>query len=328
VPGAMFGPGLTPADTPPVVGTEVYAIGAPLGAEFTATRGMISANGRQIEDASPVLYVQHDAAVNPGSSGGPLVDAEGRLVGMNSQIADGSRLFVGIGYAMSAGDIERLVPKMIRGELREVPRLGLRLRAVSRKIAVALGITEGAGLLVDHVAVGGLAERAGLVPGDVLLAFGGDGLAAPGDLAFRIEDRHSDTPELVVLRDGAELRLVLDLKPTRDVLAKLSGVAPVRVGSYSLAGLGIAIAEDRVTGLNPGSPAAYAGLAEGDEILAVDGVKVAELDLAAVQVTKPLVLLVRRGEATLHVIVDPWSKGRHGRAVGGANVLDPDVVLF
>ena len=125
-----------------------------------------------------MLYIQHDAAVNPGSSGGPLVDAEGRLVGMNSQIADGSRLFVGIGYAMSAADIERLVPKMIRGELREVPKLGLRLRPVSRKIAVALGMTEGEGLLVDHVAAGGIAGRAGLQPGDVILAFGDSPLRA------------------------------------------------------------------------------------------------------------------------------------------------------
>ena len=119
-----------------------------------------------------------------------------------------------------------------------------------------------------------------------------------------------------MLRDGAELVLVLDLTPTRDVLAKLAGVAPVRVGSYTLPGLGIGIDGRVVTGLNPGSPAAFAGLAEGDEILAVDGVKVAGLDLASLTVTKPLVLLVRRGSATLHVVIDPWSKGKRGRAGG------------
>jgi serine protease Do len=85
--------GLTLAPIPPELGDEVFALGAPLGIEFTLTEGRISALARQVDIAVPVLMLQHDAAVNPGSSGGPLVDAEGRLLGMNSQIADGSRTF-------------------------------------------------------------------------------------------------------------------------------------------------------------------------------------------------------------------------------------------
>lgn len=330
VEGAVLGKGLSPAKAAPAVGTPVFALGAPLGEEFTATRGMISAIGRQISEAAPIRYLQHDAAVNPGSSGGPLVDAEGQLVGMNSAIADGSRLFVGIGYAMTVTDIERLSGLMLAGELRDVPKLGLRLRPISRKIAMALGLTEGEGLLVDAVVEGGIAERGGLRPGDVLLAFGDRRLATPGDLAFQIEQRITDRPELLILRGGLRFRLVLNLAAPREFLAKMTtGPGPARVESYSFSGLGIALGEGQmVTGLNPGSPAAYAGLAAEDVILSVNGAPAASLDLAAFRIEGPLVLLVRRGEVTLHVIIDPWSKGRAARPIGGSNVLDPEVVIF
>ena len=335
VPDAVLGLGLQPAGEVPGVGEPVFALGAPLGAEFTATQGMISAMGRQIEEAQPIRYVQHDAAANPGSSGGPLVDARGRLVGMNSQIADGSRLFAGIAYAISADDILRLLPLMLAGELREVPDLGLRLRPVSRKIAEALGIEAGVGLLVDSERAGSISERGGLLPGDLILAFGPGMLRAPGDLAFRVEDRGTDFPELTVLRGGYRIRVVLDLSPASPVLARMAagdgtGTGPGRIGSYTFAGLGIACdAAGHVAGLNPGSPAGFAGLVEGDTILAVNGRPVAEVDLATFEITGPLVLLVRRDNGeTLHVVIDPWGKGRGPRPVGGANVLDPAVVLF
>ncbi|MBP9185116.1 MAG: serine protease, partial [Fuscovulum sp.] len=105
--------GLVAAADPAGLGLEVYALGAPLGVEFTLTEGLISATARQVEIQVPMVMLQHDAAVNPGSSGGPLVDAMGRLVGMNSQIADGSRMFVGIAYAIPAGDLDRIVTGLI-----------------------------------------------------------------------------------------------------------------------------------------------------------------------------------------------------------------------
>ncbi len=330
VPGAVFGPGLVPAAAPPRIGQPVYALGAPLGAEFSASSGMISATGRQVDPAAPVLYVQHDAAVNPGSSGGPLVDDQGRLVGLNSQIADGSRMFVGIAYAISVADIARLLPQMLDGSLRPVPDLGLRLRPVSRKIAAALGLTEGDGLLVDYVVPGGRADRAGVLAGDVMRSFDGAWLPRPGSLAFAMERRQTDQPEVEIIRQGARRTLSIDLRPAPGVLAKMSGNAgPARVASYTLSGLGIGRDGTRVTGLNPGSPAAFAGLAAGDVILAVDGVPAEVVNLSTFAIEGPLVLLVRRptGE-TLHVVIDPWGNGRGPHPVGGANVLDPAVVLF
>ncbi|MBL9057651.1 MAG: trypsin-like peptidase domain-containing protein, partial [Rhodobacteraceae bacterium] len=161
--------GLTPSTATLGLGAEVWALGAPLGIEFSVTEGMISALNRQVDPAAPVLMLQHDAAVNPGSSGGPLVDATGALVGMNSQIADGSRMFVGIAYAIPAAELARIVDGLIAETLAPVPALGLRARPVDRQLAEVLGVAP-TGLLVDEVEAGGLAESAGLMAGDILLA--------------------------------------------------------------------------------------------------------------------------------------------------------------
>jgi len=330
IPGAVFGPGLEPAERVPGPGAAVYALGAPLGVEFTITAGMISATGRQVEPSSPVRFLQHDAAVNPGSSGGPLVDAEGRLVGMNSLIADGSRLFVGIAYAMTAEDLALLVPRLMAGSLKPVPDLGLMLRPVSRKVAAALELAPGTGLLIDDVADGGLAHRAGLRPGDVILAFDGQSLRVPGDLALAIDGRSADRLVVTVMRGRDLVDLTLDLSPRPAVLARLAGPMPTRIDSYSFDRLGLSFdAEALVRGINPGSPAQTAGLVAGDRIVAVNGRPVSEVDLARFVVDRPVLLLVERASGqTLHVVVDPWGKGRGPRLIGGANVLDPAVVIF
>jgi serine protease Do len=328
-PGA--GPGLH-AGAAPRLGQTVYAVGAPLEAEFTLTRGMVSALARQVEAAVPLRLIQHDAAVNPGSSGGPLVDEAGALVGMNSQIADGSRLFAGIGYAISAADLERLVPALLAGDLAAVPQLGLRLRPLSRGIAAVLGVEPG-GLLVDHVAAGGLGARAGLRAGDVILAAGGAPIRAPGDLAFAVDAAlEAGSVALAVRREAGALTLWLPLDPAPPMLAAAArGVPAARVEGYTLARLGIEIdATGLVVALSENSPARLAGLSVGDRVIAADGVALADAEaLRARSLTGPVLLLVRRADgSTQHVLLDPWDRGGRFRPAGGANVLDPDVVVF
>ena len=328
-PGAA--PGLSSADAPRL-GQTVYAIGAPLGIEFSLTRGMISALARQVEAAVPLRLIQHDAAVNPGSSGGPLVDEAGNLVGMNSQIADGSRLYAGIAYAISAADLDRLVPALLAGDLAGVPQLGLRLRPLSRKIAAAMGV-EARGLLIDHVAAGGLAARAGLRPGDVILAAGGAAIRAPGDLAFAVDAAlDAGSVAVTVRREGGEVTLWMPLDPEPPALAAAArGVPAAKVAGYTLARLGVEIDDTGlIVALTENSPARFAGLSVGDRVIAADGAALA--DVAALrerELTGPLLLLVRRVDgSTQHVLVDPWDKGGRFRPAGGANVLDPDVVVF
>lgn len=330
-PGLAGAAGLSLASDPPALGTEVFALGAPLGIEFTLTEGRISATARQVDPAVPLKMLQHDAAVNPGSSGGPLVDGQGRLLGMNSRIADGSRMFVGIAYAISAADLAFFVTGLVEETLPPLPQLGLRARPVDRQVAEALGV-EARGLLVDGVEPGGLAAAAGLAGGDILLAMDGASLHRPGDLAFAVE-RASATGQTVItiLRGGETLDLTLSLEAQPEAqglkLRQVSGAQPEAVKSYRLSALGVVLdGSGMVTGVTDNSPALYAGLAKGDRILSVNG---AAVDLASYEITAPVLILVQApGGATRHIRLDPWGKHDGVRPVGGANVLDPAVVVF
>lgn len=322
--------GLSLADQPPQLGDEVFALGAPLGIEFTLTEGRISTLARQTDIAVPMLMLQHDAAVNPGSSGGPLVDAEGRLIGMNSQIADGSRMFVGIAYAIPTAELQRIVQGLIDETLPPFPTLGLTARPVDRQIAEALG-TEAQGLLIDAVAPGSLAEASGLNPGDILTAVSDTPLTTPGDFAFAIEAATAaGEAQLTLLRAGQPRTLTLSLTAEETALRTREAprlLAPATVTAYTLAALGVTLdAEGTVTNLTDTSPALLAGLAKGDRILTVNGTP---QDLQTYELTAPALLLLQSpGGQTRHIRLDPWHAPEGVRPVGGANVLDPDVVVF
>ncbi len=324
--------GLIPSSQPLGLGAEVWALGAPLGIEFTVTEGTISALSRQVDPAAPVLMLQHDAAVNPGSSGGPLIDATGALVGMNSQIADGSRMFVGIAYAIPAAELDRIVTGLIEETLPPLPKLGLRARPVDRQLAEVLGVAP-TGLLVDEVEAAGLAERAGLLPGDILVAVGGQPIDKPGDLPFALEAaQEAGSADLAVMRAGQMLLFTLPLEVAEEEnlsLRDLAGAAPQKVRDYTLASLGIVLdATGTVTEVTVNSPANAAGLAVGDRILMVNGAEADPATLDKVVLTAPALLLLAGAGGTRHVLVDPYGTQTGIRPVGGANVLDPDVVVF
>ncbi|GLS87490.1 hypothetical protein GCM10010873_24640 [Cypionkella aquatica] len=319
-------PGLSPASASPQLGAQVWALGAPLGISFTATAGHISALGRQIEPATPIRMIQHDAALNPGSSGGPLVDAAGALVGMNAQIADGSRVFVGIAYAIPATDLSRIVQGLIDETLPPLPKLGLTARPVDRQLAEALNIAT-TGLLVDSIARAGLADHAGIQPGDVLLAVNGQALQDPGDLAFAVEAAlASNRFDLTILRAKSVLVLIGALSPPDAGLTLRDIASPTRRTEYSLTDLGLTLDAATITKVAPNSPALLAGVAEAETILQIDG------QPAATQMARafshPVLLLLHSQTGTRHVLIDPWASHRTLHAIGGANVLDPDVVVF
>ncbi len=322
--------GLEPGPVPPL-GAPVWALGAPLGLDFTLTQGMVSASARQVEAAVPLRLLQHDAAVNPGSSGGPLIDAQGRVVGMNSRIADGSRHYVGVSFAIAAPDLAAIIDGLIDETLLPMPDLGLHLRPMSRQIAQALGRPEG-GILVDRVAPGSIAGRAGIVAGDILEAAGGKPLGIPGDLAFAVDDALPTANMPVTLwRVGSTVDVILTFETPPTALALRDiGTAPARIASYRLDRLGITLDDSgRVTDITVNSPALFAGLIPGDRITHLNGAALDAQALRALAITAPaLLLIVRNGGTTLHLMLDPWDTGDGIRPVGGANVLDPDVVVF
>ncbi len=312
----------------PALGAGVWALGAPLGIAFSVTTGHVSALHRQIEAAVPLRLLQHDAAVNPGSSGGPLVDAAGQLVGMNSQIADGSRMFIGVAYAISGADLSRIVTGLIDETLLPYPPLGLTGRAVDRQVAQALAVPVG-GILVDTVDPDGLARS--LRAGDLIVSVDSTRLTQPGDLAFAIESAQSrGTAGLLVLRAGQPVLIELSLPPPEPsmTLRELDGTAARRVTSYTLDALGIDIGDGNVVArISHNSPAL--GLAAGDVVLALNGVALDRAALQSAVIDRPALLLLRGADGrTRHVMVDPWSHPPGIRPVGGANVLDPAVVVF
>lgn len=329
VPGGE-GHGLSPAPEPAELGQTVYAVGAPLGVEFTVTRGMASDRPRQLNPSVPIRLVQHDASVNDGNSGGPLVDAEGRVLGMNSQIVDGSRHFIGLSFAISVADLQHMVPRLLAGTLQPVPVLGMRVRPVDGEIALALGVPR-QGELVDDVTPGGIAATADLRAGDIVTEIDHTALTRPGDIAFLLESAAPLGKAVAsVLRDHHAVTLTLDLgPPTRHPLAS----APARPSRFATTDLGLTLDDQgRITGLLANRVAKLAGLKEGETVLAVNGNPLADpakvAAFRAMPVTAPLLFLVQdEGGITRHVILDPWNPSFDPLIAMGVGA-GPNVVSF
>ena len=305
----------------PEIADGVFAIGAPLGHEFTVTSGIISATKVRLHPAVPVSMIRHDAAINPGSSGGPLVDGSGRVLGMNSEIADGSRLFAGIAYAIPID----VVLAWLRGELSEVPELGFVGRPVTAQIAQALGLAQGRGVLVDAVEPLGWAEMAGIAAGDVILAVNGVSIETDGGLMDAVVQRHSSRVGLSVWRDGVRMDMMAVLPPQDLVLAQTDEAAPL--GNLAQAGIRFADGAPIVAEVDMSKP--HVGLFEGDRILSWNGAPLNPAksnDLATRPLDGPVLLLVARDERTLHILLDP--AGAASQKIFGGNVLDPAVVSY
>lgn len=315
-------PGLISAEPSPDIGQPVYAMGAPLGIGFTVSRGIIAADPRQIDPTVPLRFVQHDAAINPGSSGGPLIDETGHLLGMNSQIADGSRLFVGIGYAISAQDLDRLVPLLLARDLPPVARLDMDARPVTKAIAKALGIPR-IGLLIDDVAPDGRAARAGIEPGDIILAVDGVALDDPRDFVFLIEAA-GDSARLEIQRgqEPVTLLLSLDQEVTRDFPRPAPKPVPLRWSDLSVTTQSLDVIDLPATG-----PALHAGLRIGDRVLSANGRPI-DTNPTAPDADTALVLLVERETRHLHLIVDPSVPKDAPLPVIRGNALDLSVRRF
>ena len=305
-----------PCETAPAAtlrrGDPVAAIGDPLAFAATLTTGHVSSPAQAWGETSPHEVVQHDAALNPGSSGGPLVDRMGRVVAMNIAIADGARRHVGIGFALPIETVEAVVERLLRdGEIVR-PRLGLRLRSAEalRPAIPSLGL----GLVVEAVEAGSPAARAGLTPGDVVTAIDGSPVEVPRDLARALEPRHPGDSLALDLRAGTEPRHVT---LTLDAAARpVAATPPDPIADRLAPGFTLATAAPaRIVAIDPDGPAAGAGLAVGDEILSIGADRPEGAngpDLLARAATEAgaagLALLVRRGPDTRWVVLGP-----HGR---------------
>jgi S1-C subfamily serine protease len=329
--------GLAFSEMPVEVGETVHAVGTPFGLGQTVTRGIVSALDRAIDATTPFGMIQHDAPLNPGSSGGPVIDAAGKVIGINVAMPDGFRRDVGIAYAIPASVAERAVLRLAAGVPVVERRLGVSVRALTPRLAAAVGVSPDKGALVESVAPGSAAEKAGIVPSDIIVSVGGHPVGALRDVAVGIDRAAPAAPLPIEIKRGEET-LTMALPAVQPVEAKPAAKPRLRGGGQKQvpsSSLGFTIAEDgaaQVLTIEKGSPAAAAGVAAGDIVVAVGLAHVTSAGeakkLIGDVVTKPFALLLadRRG-ATRYVVVDPWAGGLDGDGLGG-NMRNPRSAAF
>jgi serine protease Do len=187
----------------PRVGDWVIAVGNPFGLGGSATAGIVSAYGRNIGDGPFVDYLQIDAPINRGNSGGPTFDVYGRVIGVNTAIFSPSGGSVGIGFAIPADVADNITKQLINGGKITRGYMGATIQNVTPEIADSLGISGRKGALVAEVTAGGPASKAGLQPGDVVLTFNGKNVSGSSDLTRNVAGvKTGETMRLGILRGG------------------------------------------------------------------------------------------------------------------------------
>jgi len=204
-------------------GQVVLAFGSPMGLDDSVTLGVISSPARQLDAEDPVAYVQTDAPINPGSSGGPLVDAQGRLVGINTLILSKSGGSEGLGFAVPV-DLVAAVVEQLRRTGRVTPGdIGLGARTNGQVIAQALGLRSDTGVLVQDVEPDGPAHRSGLRPGDLVDHIDGRHLAGLPQLHVALyRAAVGSSLRLGILRDGERSEAEVKVRARSPVASRLA----------------------------------------------------------------------------------------------------------
>jgi serine protease Do len=266
------------------VGDWVVAVGNPFGLGGTVTAGIVSARGRDIGAGPYDDFIQIDAAVNRGNSGGPAFNLNGEVVGINTAIFSPSGGSVGIAFAIPASTAREVVQDLIKDGQVQRGWLGVEIQPVTPEVAESLGLTADKGALVSNAQDDGPAKKAGIQAGDVITAVDGKEVASPKELARIIGGvAPGKSVDVTVWRDGKSevLKVALGELPGADKQAALTGEdeAP-QTDSETLADLGMTVtpADDGkglvVTDVDPGSDAAERGLQAGDVIVSVNSTEV------------------------------------------------------
>ena len=279
-------PYVTFAKQPPKIGDWVVAIGNPYDLGGTVTAGIVSAKGRNIGDGPYDRFLQIDAPINKGNSGGPTFNEQGQVVGVNTAIYSPSGGSIGIGFDIPASTVERVVTALEHGGVVERGYLGVEVQPVSANMAEALGLKAAAGAIVDQTMPGTPAANAGLKPGDVITKVNGKEVKDASDLTRMLgQMKPGDKVALSYLRDGAEKTAAVTLAAQKT--EKTARVEPPQIKPSSALGLRLAPANEvdgagekgvAVVGVDPDGRAAQRGFTTGDIILDVGGKPVSTPD--------------------------------------------------
>lgn len=295
------------------VGDFVVAIGNPFGLGQTVTSGIVSATGRDRLGINAIEnYIQTDASINQGNSGGALVNLRGELIGINTAILGPSGGNVGIGFAIPVNMMQQIATQLIKyGEVKR-GRLGFNPQDLTPELAEAFGIEQSSGVVVARVEKGSPADKAGLRAGDVITAINGDPVNDRIDLRNVIGLIRVDTEiELDIVRNGKEKRLHAKIAEKKFQTIAGKKLSPKLDGALlSFSEINLRDGSNKrvivVSKLEPGSAAAASGLRNGDLILSVNKREVTtfqEMEEAIAREPRGLLLNVQRGNRGLFLLI-------------------------
>ena len=274
------------------VGDWVIAIGNPFGLGNTVTAGIVSARGRDINAGPYDDFIQTDAPINQGNSGGPMFDMAGKVIGVNTLIYSPSGGSVGIGFATPASLASPIIEQLASHGHARRGWLGVRIQTVSAEIAENLGLAETAGALVASVTEGGPAEAADILPGDVILTFNGIDVPTRRDLPRIVADTPvGEEVDVEIWRDGERVTIAVTIGELADGSTALAAAAPPpeaadsapveTPGQVAVAGLVVAaLTPELRTRFNLADEAAGLVVLEVDQGAAHSGFEVGDLIVA------------------------------------------------
>ncbi len=296
------------------VGDYVLAIGAPFGFEQSATSGIVSAKGRSLPGDGYVPFIQTDVAVNPGNSGGPLFDAGGAVVGINSQIYSQTGGYMGLSFAIPIDVALSVKDQIVATGKVSRAQLGVTVQELNQSLADSFKLPQPEGALVASLVPGGAAAKAGLQPGDVILAYNGQPITASGDLPALVGmAKPGDRASIDIWRNGKKETLSATLSGATEKVAAAAGQENAPRGKLGVAVRPLSPEESRQANLNggllvegAGGAAARSGIEPGDIIVAVNGTRItsaADLQKLVGEAGKQLAVLVQRGDEKIFLPV-------------------------
>ncbi|MCR8826357.1 Do family serine endopeptidase [Pseudosulfitobacter koreensis] len=312
-------------------GAWTIAIGSPFGLGGTVTVGVLSATSRVIGAGPYDAFLQTDASINSGNSGGPLFNTSGEVIGVNTAIFSPGGGNVGIGFAVPTSIAQNVVQQLI--DTGEVERgfIGVNLQGVTDPLARAIGLEDTQGAIVTRVEPGAPAEAAGIRAGDVILSIDGTMAEDARDISRMVADiaPGSEVP-VTVFRDGEQIEVTLTLAERNAAAQPESTEMPAESAMLGLAvspvpelvrrNLGLQEGEAlMVQNVQSGSPAAEAGLRQGDVILSAGDESISSADVLseawseARAAGRPLLLQVNRGGNTVYLAVEPDDDAGEGQ---------------
>lgn len=302
------------------VGEWVLAIGSPFGLENTVTAGIVSAKARDTGDYLPLI--QTDVAVNPGNSGGPLINLKGEVVGINSQIYSRSGGFMGISFAVPIDEALRVADQLKASGRVTRGRIGVQIGEVTKDVAESLGLARAQGALVQRVEAGGPAEKAGLEAGDIILKYNGAAIERPSDLPRMVGSTKPGVKATVnIWRKGSARDVtltVVEMEADKPKQAEEKKTKPDNTpNSLGLVVSDLSDAQKKDLKVDNGvlveavsGAAAAAGIRPGDVIQRLNEVDVNDAKqfgqlVAKLDAKKRAAVLVRRGDSSQFVPLRP-----------------------